>query len=640
MATAQAPEAINFRAEIKQLLNILVHSLYTDREIFLRELISNASDALNRLQFVMLTERDVLDPQVELAIRVKGDTDRRTLTIADTGVGMTRDELVENLGTIAHSGAAAFLQSLQEGQKLADVIGQFGVGFYSVFMVADEVRVTSRSYRPDASAWAWTSTGGDTYTLEPAERAERGTTVEIKLKEDAKEFSESWRLKDVVRKHSDFVSFPIYVADDAEPTNRRTALWREAASKITDEAADDFYKQLTLDFEKPLARAQLNTDAPVQIYALLFIPAKAERGLFSLRKDHGLKLYSRKILIQEYAKDLLPNYLRFVEGVVESEDLPLNISRETVQANRVMERLKNALTHKVVDTLKDLAVKEPETYAGFWQQYSNFVKEGLATDANARDRLTPLLRFYSSRPGGDQALSSLADYVGRMKPEQRTIYYILGNDVKSVAHSPHLDYFLKEKLEVLYLVDPLDSFMLAGLQTYEGFPLKNVDDPSLDLPAGREKDKERDKEALPQEEFEALVARFKAVLGDRIADVRASDRLVDNPVRLVSTDDTRGREMDRVRRLLEKDYAVPKLVVEVNRQHPLVKNLAGLIAADEAIDTVNAVIEQLYESGLLVEGLLPNPASMVGRIQQLMVAATEKKSEVGGQRSESTPSGD
>jgi len=620
MTSAPAPEAVQFRAEIKQLLHILVHSLYTDREIFLRELISNASDALNRLQFELLTNRDVLDPEAELAIRLSGDPKERTLTIRDTGMGMTREELVENLGTIAHSGAVAFLESLEEGQKVADLIGQFGVGFYSVFMVAEEVRVTSRSYRPEAAAWTWVSSGGETYTLEPAEKTDRGTTIQVKLKEDAQEFAEIYRLQEVVHKHSDFVSFPIYVGDNAQAVNRQTALWREAAAKIADEAADDFYKQLTLDFEKPLARIHLNTDAPTQIYALLFIPAKADRGIFSLRKDHGLKLYSRKILIQDYCKDLLPHYGRFVQGVVESEDLPLNVSRETVQASRVMERIKTALTHKVIDTLKDLAAKEADQYRAFWQEYSSFIKEGLATDFSAREKLTPLLRFYSSRDAGSE-LTSLAEYAGRMKPEQRAIYYILGGDVKSAARSPHLDYFRQAGLEVLYLVDPLDSFMLAGLQPYEGFPLKNVDDPTLDLPA--EKAKEGEEEGVPPAEFEALVARFKAQLGERIADVRASDRLVDNPLRLVSPDDAKGREMDRIRRLLEKDFTIPQKVVEINRRHPIIKNLAGLVTAGGSDSLVNDCIEQLYENGLLLEGLHPNPAEMVGRIQALIEAATK-----------------
>jgi molecular chaperone HtpG len=495
------------------------------------------------------------------------------------------------------------------------------VGFYSVFMVADEVRVTSLSYRPDAEAYTWVATGGDSFTLEPAERAERGTTIEIKLKEDAKDFAETWRLREIIHKHSDFVAYPIYLGEDAAPVNRQTALWREPASKITDEAAADFYKQLTLDFEKPLARAYLNTDAPVQIHALLFVPSSGERGLFSPRKETGLKLYSRKVLIQEYAKDLLPNYLRFVEGVVESEDVPLSVSREMVQTSRVMEKIKNALTHKVIDSLKDLAAHDADAYGKFWKQYSPFIKEGMATDAPARERLLPLLRFYSSRAGGDTELTSLSDYAGRMRPEQREIYYLLGDDVKSAAHSPHLDVFRRQKLEVLYLVDPLDSFMLAGLQTYEGYPLKSASDPSVDLPQD-EAATESQAEAVPAAEFDAVVTRFKEQLGDRIADARSTDRLVDSPLRLVAPGDARGQEMDRVRRMLEKDYTIPKKVVELNPRHPLIKNVAALIAGGEADELVNNVIEQLYESALLIEGLLPNPAGMVSRIQQLMEAAT------------------
>jgi molecular chaperone HtpG len=625
MTTHPAPEAVQFRAEIRQLLNILVHSLYTDREIFLRELISNASDALNRVQFEMLTNREVLDPEAELAIRIYGNPAERTLTIADSGIGMTREELIENLGTIAHSGAATFLQSLAEGQPLraADIIGQFGVGFYSVFMVAEEVRVTSRSAlsRPEETAWTWavrTSDGGESYLLEPAERSDRGTTIQIKLKEDAKEFAESYRLQEIIHKHSDFVSFPIYLNDNPQAVNRQTPLWRQPASEITDEAANDFYKQLTLDFEKPFARVHLNTDAPVQIYALLFIPAKADRGLFSARKDFGLKLYSRKILIQDYSKDLLPNYLRFVQGVVESEDLPLNVSRETIQSSKVLERIKGALTHKVLDRLKDLAAQADETYRTFWKEYRLFIKEGLATEASARERLIPLLRFHSSRTPENE-LTSLAQYVGRMAPTQRAIYYLLGEDLKSVGRSPHLDYFRTENLEVLYLVDPLDSFVLGGLQTYEGFPLKNVDDAGLELPGKAHKADEA--ATIPGAEFEALAARFKAQLGDWVTDVRASDRLVGSPVRLVSPEDARQREMERVRRMLEKDYTVPKKILEINLRHPLIKNLSRLIAEDQATTVVNDCIQQLYENSLLLEGLHPNPAEMVGRIQALMEAA-------------------
>jgi molecular chaperone HtpG len=608
-------ETISFRTEIRQLLDILIHSLYTEREIFLRELISNASDALHRLQFEMLTHRDMLNPDAELCIRLTADKDARTLTLSDTGVGMTREELAENLGTIAHSGAKQFMQSLAEGKKMADIIGQFGVGFYSVFMVAEEVRVTSRSWRPEAEAWRWVCTGEDRYTLEPATKETRGTDIVIRLKEDAAEFAEAWKLEQVIHKHSDFVSFPIYLGE--KTANRQTPLWRQSKSEITDEAANDFYKHLTLDFDPPLLRAQLNTDSPFQIYALLFVPTKPEPGMLSLRKEPGLKLYSRKILIQEYAKDLLPNFLRFMQGVVESEDLPLNVSREAVQSSKVMERIRNAVTHKVIESFKELAAKETDKYATFWKTYGAFLKEGMAADPPSRDKLKPLLRFASSQTMSDE-LIALAQYIGRMQPGQREIYYLLADDAATAARSPHLDYFRREKLEVLYLTDPLDSFMLAGLQNYEGFALKNAASGDLETKVDTEA------ETVKLTDMELLIARFKQQLGERVTDVRLSERLVDSPMRLVAPPDSRDAEMDRVRRLLEKDYTVPKRIVELNPRHALVQGLNARVKAGQAEALVNDAIEQLYANGLLLEGLHPNPAEMVGRIQALMEQAVTR----------------
>lgn len=605
-------ETIAFRAEIRQLLDILIHSLYTEREIFLRELISNASDALHRLQFEMLTNRDVLNSDAELAIRLTADKDARTLTISDTGVGMTREELEQNLGTIAHSGAQQFMQSLAEGKKVADLIGQFGVGFYSVFMVAEEVRVTSRAWQPDAAAWTWVCAGDDTFTLEPATKETRGTDIVITLKEDATEFAEPWKLEQIIHKHSDFVSFPIYLGE--KTVNRQTPLWRQPKSEITDEAANDFFKHLTLDFDAPLLRVHLSTDSPFQIYALLFVPARPEPGMLSLRKEPGLKLYSRKVLIQEYAKDLLPNYLRFVQGVVESEDLPLNVSRETVQSNKVMERIRNAVTHKAIESFKELAAKDTAKYATFWKTYGAFIKEGMAADPPSRDKLKPLLRFATSQSlEGD--LISLAQYTGRMQPEQREIYYLLADDAATAARSPHLDYFRKQKLEVLFLTDPLDSFMLAGLQNYEGFALKNAASSDLETKV------DTDAETVKLGEIEPLIARFKTQLGERVTDVRVSERLVDSPLRLVAPPDSRDSEMDRVRRMLEKDYVVPKRIVELNPRHALVRGLAARLTAADAEELVNDTIEQLYANALLLEGLHPNPAEMVGRIQALMEKA-------------------
>ncbi len=617
MSQDTPPRTYGFRAEVRQLLNILVHSLYTDREIFLRELISNASDAINRVQFEMLTNRDVLDPDLEPLIQIDFDERARTLTVSDTGVGMTREEMIENLGTLARSGVASFLKQAQANEKLtADVIGQFGVGFYSAYMVADEVKVTSRSYRQDAQPHVWISRGDETFRIEPAERAQRGTTVEIKLKEDAAEFASAWRLEQIVKKHSDFTSFPIKVRD--QQANRQTALWRQSPRDATAEQYDEFYRSLTLDLDKPLTRIHVSVDAPVHLQAILYVPAKRERGILSLRRDDGLKLYSRKVLIQEYNKDLLPQHLRFVVGVVDSEDLPLNVSRETVQSNRIVERIRTVLTNRLTDELARIASEEPDTYHTFWKEFGPFIKEGSSLDPAARTNLARLLRFASSKMDGD-GLTSLADYVGRMKPDQQPIYYVLGPDLKSAARSPHLDYFRKHDIEVLYMVDPLDSFLTTVMRDFEGKPLQNVDDAGLDLP---KEEQPVAGEALGDEELKELLDCFRKTLGERVVEVREGRTLSDSPCRLVSPKDASDRDMARVRRLLEQDYEVPKKIMEVNRAHALTRNLARLVKERPDDPIIDASIEQLYDSALLVDGLHPNPAEMVGRIQQLMEAAT------------------
>lgn len=613
-------EALEFKAEVQQLLNILSHSLYKEKEIFLRELISNASDSLHRLQFEMLTNQEVLDPEVELAIRITVDEEAKTLTIADTGVGMTREELVQNLGTIAHSGAMAFLKRLEGEQRVDDIIGQFGVGFYAVFMAADEVRVTTRSYRPDAEAWTWTSSGDSTYTLAPAEKETRGTTIEVQLKEDAAEFASPWRVRQIVQKHSNYVSFPVYVGD--EVANQRTALWRESPGQVDADAYNEFYRQLTLDFEPPLLHLHIVTDAPVEIRSLLFIPKSSQRGMFRVRNDYGLKLYSRKVLIQEYNKDLLPEYLRFVEGVVDSADVPLNVARETVQSTRTIGHIKKALRGRLIKELKQLGEDDPAAYAAFWGEFGSFIKEGVTTDFSGREDLLPLLRFQTTKSNGE--LTSLAEYVARMAEGQEALYYILGDSVETARNSPHLDYFTAHDLEVLYLVDPLDAFMVQGLQTYAGQPLKNVDDPDLELP---EQDAaEKDAAAAPEvemERFAKLLARIRETLGERVVDVRESKVLKGSPGRLVSPEGGPQREMERVRRLLEHDYEIPAKILEVNRSHPLMHNLAQIVAEQPAAPVIALAIEQLFDTLLLVEGLHPNPAQMAPRIQQLLEQATK-----------------
>ena len=614
----QPPESqpIPFKAETQQLLNILIHSLYTEREIFLRELISNASDALARLDFVMLTERDVLDPDTPPEIHIRTDKDAGLLIVEDTGVGMTRDELVDNLGTIAHSGAKAFVDAARTSeQNLTEIIGQFGVGFYSAFMVAESIQVVSHSYQQETQPTAFEATGEDTYTLAEGDRQKRGTEVRIKLKEDAKEFLDDTRLRQVIKRHSDFIQYPIYINDGGEPVNRQTALWRQSPREVAEDAYLEFYKQLTLDFGDPLAHVHMVVDAPAQMYALLYIPQDPRNLVFSPRKEPGLKLYARKVLIQEFCTDLLPPYLGFVQGVVDSEDLPLNVSRESVQSNRVMVLLKRLVTGKVLDMLKALGADDAEKFQQFWQTYGSLLKEGVAIEQDDPQKLFPLLRFHTNK---DLAgWSSLDDYLSRANPEQKEIYYFLGEDPSAVRFSPHMDAFRKAEIEVLVLSEPVDPFMLMQLKTYQEHPLVNVAE--AELP---------EDEAAPPEEGETpaldnaamadLIVRFKSLLGERVSDVRTSTRLSDSPARLADAQGAPDQSVQRVYQMMDKDFELPKKVLELNPKHPIMVRLAALNPVDPKFDLV---AEQVFENTLLVEGLHPDPVSMVGRIQDLIVSA-------------------
>jgi HSP90 family molecular chaperone len=609
-------EHFSFKAETRQLLNILIHSLYKDREVFLRELLSNASDALNRVRFEMLTDHQILDPEVELHVRITADKEKRLLTITDTGIGMTRDEIIENLGTIAQSGARKFMEVTKDPKMdFSQVIGQFGVGFYSVFMVAEWVRVTSRSYKPRARAVSWYATGEDNFEVGPAEMSARGTQVEIQLKEDAAEFAEEYRLKEIIHKHSDYIGFPITIGDAKEPVNKQSSLWRTPKQSVTEEQYKDFYRQATLDFEEPLVHIHMITDVPVQLYALLYIPRKAEHGMLALRREDGLKLYSRNILIDEYNKDLLPEYLRFVQGVVDSEDLPLNVSRETIQSSGLMAGLKKVLTNQVIKDLEALAGKEPEKYLEFWKEFGGYLKQGVAMTPAEAGSLQALLRFKTSQQ--PESWCSLEEVAGRMKPDQKEIYYLVGEDSRSLLQSPHLEYFQAQGLEVLLLTEPMDSFMLMGLHKYKDFELKNA--AQAELP---EKAKEAEQEQkIPEDEFKTLVERFKQVLGERVTDVRASKRLSQSVARLVDPEGALTPELQRVYKYLGKEVELPKKVLELNPGHGILKNLLNLQAGSELQDLV---IEQIYDSALLVEGLHPDPSSMVPRLQQIMAAALER----------------
>lgn len=615
-----------FQAETQQLLDILIHSLYTEHEIFLRELVSNASDALNRMQFQQLTESDVLDPDAELAIHITWDEDAKTLTVSDTGIGMTSEEMVENLGTIAKSGAKNFLEALKDApnkESAQNIIGQFGVGFYSAFMVADNVEVISRSYRPDASAFKWSATGGTEYTIEPAEKDSRGTDVVLHLNEEsANEFLKAWKLKNVITKHSDYVAFPIYIGDDEDPANKQTAIWRQSPQEVEDEAYKNFYQMLTLDFNEPLHTIHMRADVPMQFYTLLYVPSSAEASPFSPRKEPGLKLYARKVLIDEYNKDLLPEYLGFIQGVVDSEDLPLNVSRESVRADRIMANLKKTVTDKVIRELKGMAKRQTEEYLKIYTEFGRFIKQGVVMDPMAKDDLLPLLLFNTSFDDDEDMFYSLQEYTERMVDGQDEIYYVIADDFQGAKRSPHLDAFRQRGIEVLYFSDFVDSMLPMGLDEFNGFKLRAVDESDIDLKDVGEVKEDEQQEAIEEETFETLVGRVKAVLGGRVSDVRESKSLVGSPARLVTDDASGQRHMYRINRLLDKDYNLPVKALELNPRHPLLHNVTNLLQGSGDNPLIDVVIEQVFETALLQDGIHPDPAAMADRLTALMQAAT------------------
>jgi len=612
---SEQAHAYTFRAEVQQLLQILSHALYTDREIFLRELISNSSDALHRMRVEALTAADVVDRDAELVIRIASGEAAGSITIEDTGVGMTEAELVENLGTIAHSGAKAIMERLEKDQR-SGMIGQFGVGFYSVFAVAERVVVTTRSFRPEEHAVRWESSGGDSYTVEPSERTARGTTVEVWLREDAKEFAQPWKIRQIVKRHSDFIAFPIMLGD--EQINQTKPIWRRAPRELNAEAYEEFYRQLTMEWQPPLHTMHLSTDAPIDLHAILYVPATRERGIIERRIEGHIKLYSRSVLIQEDAKELLPAWFRFVEGVVDSEDLPLNVSRESVQRAPEIQRIRKTLTGRLTRELATLAENDAEKYRTFWTEFGPFLKEGIATEPSARDELVKLLRFAST--AGDE-LVSLQQYRERMVEGQNAIYYVLAADAESARRSPHLDALKARGIEALLLSDLIDGFMLQSLKEYDGLKLVSADDGTIELP-GQPVDEPQAEAALADEAFERLAAKVKQQLGERITEVRASKLLTSSPARLLPGEGGAAREMQRVQRILGRDFAIPPAVFELNPSHPLITGLAAL-ADDRPDDPLfGLVVEQLYDSALLLDGLHPNPAGMVPRIQQLMEQAT------------------
>ncbi|MDX1614222.1 MAG: molecular chaperone HtpG [Candidatus Promineifilaceae bacterium] len=623
MVSETSAEQHEFRAEIQQLLDILVHSLYKEPDIFLRELISNSSDALTRLHFETLTNPDVLDPETELAIHIElaEEDGRQALTVRDTGVGMTREELVTNLGTIAQSGAKEFLRKVKESDaRPTDIIGQFGVGFYSVFMVADEVEVVSRSYKKEESAAAWRSTGGDHFSVRSAEKESRGTEVRLTLDEKAAgEFAQPWRLKQIVKKYSDYVPYPIYV--EGEVANQQEPLWRKPAGEVSEEDYTQFYQQLTMDFAEPLLHLHITADAPLHVRSLLYVPANRERSALSLRREPGVKLYAHNVLIMEYCQDLLPEWLNFVDGVVDSEDLPLNVSRETIQNSVPMRRLARTIRGRVLRELRELGEKDRDQYSKFWQEFGLVLKEGLARDPSAKEEILPLLRFQSSTAGNE--LVALEQYIARMAEDQEEIYFVLGDSRHAAEMSPHLDAFRAHNLEVLYLTDPLDPFVVPLLTEYEGHQLRSVEEVELELP--ETSPTEERPPTVSEADYNRFIGRCVTTLGNRVTEVRTGTALRASPIRLVAPDDGSERGMERLQRYLDKEYQVPKRILEVNRHHPFVVDLAHLVSREPVNPVIDLCIEQLYENALVLEGLHPDPVTMLPRVQRIMELAAQGK---------------
>lgn len=618
-----------FKAEVKKLLDILVHSLYTSREIFLRELISNASDALDKVRFEITKGTDVADKDLPLEIKIDFDEKKNTITVSDTGIGMSHDEVIANIGTIAKSGSEEFLKQLAENKDAANnIIGRFGVGFYSVYMVAKEVIIKSKSFRKDEPAVWWKSDGSGDYEIaELTEPIKRGTTIEIHLRDDAKEFADKYRLEGIIKKHSNFISFPIYLKN--EKINTVAALWREPKTSIKPEQYNEFYKFLTHDTEDPLEVIHTSVDAPIQFNALLFIPKKSYEFWRWSKDDYGLDLYVRRVLIQHQNKDLLPEYLSFVKGVVDSEDLPLNISRETLQENIIFTKIANSVTTNVLSHLLKVAKENPERYSDFWKEHGRIFKLGYMDFSNA-DKYQQLLRFNSSACKDEKELISIDDYVSRMKKDQKEIYFALGTSRESIDLNPHLEIFKSKGLEVLYLYDPVDEFVITSIRKYKDYEFKSVDSVDLKTLEKFEDVSERKEqiESLSKDDekhFDSLLDKMKKILGERVKEVRESQRLKGSPSCLINADDSISSTMRKILRLSNNEVKLPnqEVILEINKDHKLIRNLLEIFKKNSDDDFIKDTTEQLYESALLLEGNLDDPHKLVNRLNKMLTEASE-----------------
>ena len=609
--STNAPQKFEFQAEIKQLLDIVIHSLYTEKEIFVRELVSNASDALEKLRHTQITEQDIFDDKAELEISLTTDDKAKTLTIQDYGIGMTRDELVKNLGTIAHSGSKQFLKALGEnGAKNSNLIGQFGVGFYSAFMVAKSVKVYSKSWRTSEPGHVWSSDGSGSYEVEEVADLRRGSKIVIELKDDCGDYSADWKIKEILERYSAFVSFPIKLND--KHINTVQALWLRSKNEIKDEEYTEFYKFQAHAHDEPRLRLHFSADAPLAINALLFVPKDNTEKFGMSRLEASVSLYCRKVLIDAKPKDLLPEWLRFMKGVIDSEDLPLNISRETMQDRSLIEKLNKVVTKRFLKFLSEEAEARPDAFNEFYAEFGIFLKEGAAMDYTHKEQLTKLLRFESSLTDKGKT-TSLANYVTRMGAEQKEIYYLVGPNRAALESGPYLEGFKARNLEVVFCYEAVDEYVMSNVREFDGKKLTAADHADVKL-----SDLPKPEGALSEDDTKKLTAWLKETLGARVEEVKASDRLVDSPALAVNADKFMSPQMRRMMKAMKKDGADEpvKVTLEINPRSVVMKRLFETHATSP--DKAKLVAEQILDNSLISAGLLDDATPMVARLYKLL----------------------
>lgn len=605
-----------FQAEVKQVLDIVIHSLYTDREIFVRELVSNAADALEKLRHTQLTEGEVFQADLPLEIALTTDEEKRTLTIADHGLGMTREELIENLGTIAHSGSKAFATALKNAGKgkEAQLIGQFGVGFYSAFMVADQVSVGTHSWRSDAEHLVWTSDGATGYTIEtsPAEQ-ERGCSITLHLKEDAEEFAKPERIKEVLQRYSNFVGFPIFL--NGERINTVEAIWLKSKDEISDDQYNEFYRFASHAWDTPAYRLHFQADAPLVINSLLFLPDQNMELMGMGQTEPGVALYCKKVLIDSQPSKLLPDWMRFIRGVIDSEDLPLNISRESMQDSALVRKLGDVVSKRLLKFLDKEAQEDAKKWREYYARFSRFFKEGIATDHANREAIAKLLRFESSMTEKGEVIS-LAEYVGRMKEEQKAIYYQVAPSRSTIEAGPYVESFKAKGFEVIYLYETIDEYVVSSLREFDGKPLQAVNSDQIDL--GDETPS--DGETLSEEQSKGLCDWLKEKLSDSVTEVRPGKRLLGSPALVLTPDGEMTPQLRQMMRAMNKDGDLPasKVILEVNPRHPIMLKLAETKDQEDQAQTAQLIAEQVLDNALLSAGLLEDPQRIVARTQKLM----------------------